>query len=131
MSKIKLLKKNYEDKRGKIIDIFVNLPKDHCSIITFNKGAVRGNHYHKKSCQFSFLLSGELEFYFGKVDKKNGKLKKLNKRTIKKNTLITHEPYEAHAFRSKKNSVMIAFSCGVRGGKNYEKDTFRLKTKLV
>jgi len=131
MSKIKLLKKNYEDKRGKIIDIFVNLPKDHCSIITFNKGAVRGNHYHKKSCQFSFLLSGELDFYFGKVDKKNGKLKKLKKRTIKKNTLITHEPYEAHAFRSKKNSVMIAFSCGVRGGKNYEKDTFRLKTKLV
>ena len=131
MSKIKLLKKNYEDKRGKIIDIFVNLPKDHCSIITFNKGAVRGNHYHKKSCQFSFLLSGELDFYFGKVDKKNGTLKKLKKRTIKKNTLITHEPYEAHAFRSKKNSVMIAFSCGVRGGKNYEKDTFRLKTKLV
>jgi dTDP-4-dehydrorhamnose 3,5-epimerase-like enzyme len=131
MSKIKLLKKNFEDKRGKIIDIFVNLPKDHCSIITFNKGAVRGNHYHKKSCQFSFLLSGELDFYFGKVDKKNGKLKKLKKRTIKKNTLITHEPYEAHAFRSKKNSVMIAFSCGVRGGKNYEKDTFRLKTKLV
>ena len=131
MSKIKLLKKNFEDKIGKIIDIFVNLPKDHCSIITFNKGAVRGNHYHKKSCQFSFLLSGELDFYFGKVDKKNGKLKKLKKRTIKKNTLITHEPYEAHAFRSKKNSVMIAFSCGVRGGKNYEKDTFRLKTKLV
>jgi len=131
MSKIKLLKKNFEDKRGKIIDIFVNLPKDHCSIITFNKGAVRGNHYHKKSCQFSFLLSGELDFYFGKVDKKNGKLKKLKKRTIKKNTLITHEPYEAHAFRSKKNSVMIAFSCGVRGGKNYEKDTFRLKNKLV
>ena len=131
MSKIILLKKNFEDKRGKIIDIFVNLPKDHCSIITFNKGAVRGNHYHKKSCQFSFLLSGELDFYFGKVDKKNGKLKKLKKRTIKKNTLITHEPYEAHAFRSKKNSVMIAFSCGVRGGKNYEKDTFRLKNKLV
>ena len=131
MSNIKLLKKSFEDKRGKIIDIFVNLPKDHCSIITFNKGAVRGNHYHKKSCQFSFLLSGELDFYFGKVDKKNGKLKKLKKRTIKKNTLITHEPYEAHAFRSKKNSVMIAFSCGVRGGKNYEKDTFRLKNKLV
>ena len=131
MSKIKLLKKNFEDKRGKIIDIFVNLPKDHCSIITFNKGAVRGNHYHKKSCQFSFLLSGELDFYFGKVDKKNGKLKKLKKKTIKKNTLITHKPYEAHAFRSKKNSIMIAFSCGVRGGKNYEKDTFRLKTKLV
>ena len=131
MSKIILLKKNFEDKRGKIIDIFVNLPKDHCSIITFNKGAVRGNHYHKKSCQFSFLLIGELDFYFGKIDKKNGKLKRIKKRIIKKNTLITHEPYEAHAFRSRKKSIMIAFSCGVRGGNNYEKDTFRLKTKLI
>ena len=34
------------------------------------------NHFHKKSTQFSFLLSGELDFYFAKVDKKSGKLKK-------------------------------------------------------
>tara|TARA_B100002003_G_C13740717_1_gene369445 strand:- start:83 stop:478 length:396 start_codon:yes stop_codon:yes gene_type:complete len=131
MSKIKLLKKNFEDKRGKIIDVFVNSPKDHCLIVTFTKGAVRGNHFHKKSTQFSFLLSGELDFYFAKVDKKNGKLKKIKKRTIKKNTFVTHEPYEAHAFRSKKKSVLIAFSCGLRGGSDYEKDTFRLKTKLI
>ena len=58
MTKIKLLKKNFEDKRGKIIDVFVNSPKDHCTIVTFTKGAVRGNHFHKKSTQFSFLLSG-------------------------------------------------------------------------
>ena len=131
MSKIKLLKKNFEDKRGKIIDVFVNSPKDHCIIVTFTKGAVRGNHFHKKSTQFSFLLSGELDFYFAKIDKKNGKLKKIKKKTIKKNTFITHEPYEAHAFCSRRNSVLIAFSCGVRGGKYYEKDTFRLKNKLV
>ena len=131
MPKIKLLKKNFEDKRGKIIDVFVNSPKDHCIIVTFTKGAVRGNHFHKKSTQFSFLLSGELDFYFAKVDKINGKLNKIRKKTIKKNTFITHEPYEAHAFFSRRNSVLIAFSCGVRGGKNYEKDTFRLKNKLV
>ena len=131
MPKIKLLKKIFEDKRGKIIDVFVNSPKDHCIIVTFTKGAVRGNHFHKKSTQFSFLLSGELDFYFAKVDKINGKLNKIRKKTIKKNTFITHEPYEAHAFFSRTNSVLIAFSCGVRGGKNYEKDTFRLKNKLV
>ena len=131
MPKIKLLKKSFEDNRGKIIDVFVNAPKDHCLIVTFRKGAIRGNHFHKKSTQFSFLLSGELDFYFAKVDKKSGKLKKIKKITIKKNTFITHKPYEAHAFRSKKSSVLIAFSCGIRGGKNYEKDTFRLKNKLI
>ena len=131
MAKIKLLKKNFEVKRGKIIDVFVNSPKQHCLIVTFTKGAVRGNHFHKKSTQFSYLLSGELDFYFAKVDKKSGKLKKIKKTTIKKNTFITHYPYEAHAFKSKKQSVLVAFSCGIRGGKKYEKDTFRLKKKLI
>ena len=37
----KKLKSNFKDKRGDIIDIFVNNPKDHCSIVTFNKNAVR------------------------------------------------------------------------------------------
>ena len=131
MAKIKLLKQSFEDKRGKIIDVFVNAPKEHCLIVTFTKGAVRGNHFHKKSTQFSFVLSGELDFYFAKVDKKNGKLKKVKKRTVKKNTFITHEPYEAHAFKSKKRSILVAFSCGIRGGIRYEKDTFRLKDKLI
>ena len=131
MAKIKLLKQSFEDKRGKIIDVFVNSPKEHCLIVTFTKDAVRGNHFHKKSTQFSFVLSGELDFYFAKVDKKNGKLKKVKKRTVKKNTFITHEPYEAHAFKSKKRSVLVAFSCGIRGGIRYEKDTFRLKNKLI
>ena len=131
MAKIKLLKQSFEDKRGKIIDVFVNSPKEHCLIVTFTKGAVRGNHFHKKSTQFSFVLSGKLDFYFAKVDKKNGKLKKVKKRTVKKNTFITHEPYEAHAFKSKKRSVLVTFSCGIRGGSRYEKDTFRLKNKLI
>ena len=131
MSTIKILKKSFEDKRGKIIDVFVNSPKDHCLIVTFGKGAIRGNHYHKKSTQFSLLVSGELDFYFAKVNKKNGNIKNIKKKIIKKNTFITHKPFEAHAFKSRKNSILIAFSCGLRGGKNYEKDTFRLKNKLI
>ena len=68
MNKIKLLKENFKDNRGKIIDVFVNSPKEHCLIVTFTKGAVRGNHYHKKSTQFSFVLNGKLDFYFAKID---------------------------------------------------------------
>ena len=131
MANIKLLKQNFEDRRGKIIDVFVNSPKEHCLIVTFTKGAVRGNHFHKKSTQFSFVLSGELDYYFAKVDKKSGKLKKIIKKTVKKNTFNTHKPYEAHAFKSKKKSVLVAISCGIRGGSRYEKDTFRLKNKLI
>ena len=124
-------KKNFSDIRGYIRDVFQNSPKDHCSIVTFNKGAVRGNHYHKKSTQYSYLLSGKLTLKYSKVDK-NGKIKgKINKKIIGPNILITHRPYETHAFIANKKSLMIAFADGLRGGKDYEKDTYRLKYKLT
>ena len=45
----KKLKYNFKDKRGGIIDIFVNSPKDHCTIVTFNKNAIRGIIFIKKA----------------------------------------------------------------------------------
>tara|TARA_B110001454_G_C12539687_1_gene358846 strand:+ start:38 stop:436 length:399 start_codon:yes stop_codon:yes gene_type:complete len=122
---------NFSDRRGYIRDLFQNSPKDHCSIVTFNKGAVRGNHYHKKSTQYSYLLSGKLTLRYSKVDK-NGNIKgKINKKIIGPNILIIHRPYEAHAFIANKKSLMIAFADGLRGGKDYEKDTYRLKYKII
>lgn len=127
----KILKKNFKDKRGTILDIFINQPKDHCSLVTFNKNAVRGNHFHKKSVQYSFVISGKLIMASSKVNKKNHLVGKIKKEIVKSNTLITHKPLHAHAFRALSKSSLLAFADGVRGGKNYEKDTFRLKKKLI
>ena len=57
--------------------------------------------------------------------------KQKNRKIVKKNDLITHKPFLAHAFKAKTRSKMLAFADGLRGGKNYEKDTFRLKNKLI
>ena len=57
----KKLKNNYKDKRGRIVGIFINQPKDHCTLVTFNKRAVRGNHFHKRSTQYAFVISGKLK----------------------------------------------------------------------
>ena len=66
----KTLKSNFKDKRGRIIDIFVKNPKDHCSLVTLNKGAIRGNHFHKKSVQSALILDGVFEICdTGKVEK--------------------------------------------------------------
>ena len=76
----KKLKYNFKDKRGGIIDIFVNSPKDHCTIVTFNKNAVRGNHFHKKSTQYSFILNGKLKMITVKVDKKGRVISRIKKK---------------------------------------------------
>jgi len=61
MSEIKKIDLAYEDERGIILDIFESEPKDHGALITFNSGAVRANHYHKLTTQFTFLISGTLK----------------------------------------------------------------------
>ena len=77
------------------------------------------------------IISGKLKMLTAKVDK-NGKLiGKTTKEIISKNILIEHKPYCAHAFKALEKSNMLAFVNGIRGGKNYEKDTFRLKNKLI
>ncbi len=128
---IRKKKINRKDKRGYILDVFVNDPKDHCTVVSFNKNAIRGNHFHKKSKQYSFILDGKLLMYTAKVDKKGLIKRKLNRKIVKKNDLISHKPFEAHAFKAITKSTMLAFADGLRGGKNYEKDTFRLDKKLI
>jgi dTDP-4-dehydrorhamnose 3,5-epimerase-like enzyme len=127
----KKLKDNFKDKRGRIVDIFTNQPKDHCTLVTFNKKAIRGNHFHKRSTQYDFIISGKLKMMTAKVDKKGKIVGKVKKEIISQNMLIEHKPYYAHAFKALKQSKMLALVNGTRGGKDYEKDTFRLKDKLI
>ena len=58
-------------------------------------------------------------------------LEKRKKKIVKKYDLIKHKPFVAHAFKALKKSDLLAFADGKRGGKNYEKDTFRLDIKLI
>tara|TARA_Y100000590_G_C15572268_1_gene959062 strand:- start:533 stop:922 length:390 start_codon:yes stop_codon:yes gene_type:complete len=122
---------SFSDNRGEIFDIFVNSPKDHCAIITCNKGAVRGNHFHKQSTQFTFIVSGKFKLYRAKVDENGNLLEKVSVDVIEKNELIEHKPYEAHTFEAiSDDALILAFACGERGGAYYENDTFRLKKGL-
>ena len=82
MSKRKYIESVFTDDRGKIYDIFVREPKDHCSLVTFNKDSVRGNHFHKKSVQCAFILDGIFKIYDTKVDG-NGEFEKKNIRINK------------------------------------------------
>lgn len=125
------LNSSFKDDRGEIVDIFVKSPKDHCSIITSKKGAVRGNHFHKKSTQFTFVVSGKFMLYRAKVDDDGNLKEKIRSEIIDKNELVEHPPYESHTLVAETDdAIILAFACGTRGGNFYEKDTFRLKKNL-
>lgn len=124
-NKINILKKKFIDRRGFISDIFYNTKINHIALIKTKKNMIRGNHYHKKTVQYVYIINGKM-IYASK--KKFGKIKK---KILTKGDLMKSEKNEIHAFKIlSKYSEMIVFSQGLRGGKDYEKDTYRVNSIL-
>jgi len=127
----KHLEINHTDDRGTIRDIFVSSPKDHCCIITFTTNAVRANHFHKESTQYTYVIQGEILMASCLVDQDGELNSSVEQVVLRTGDLVTHLPYHAHAFRAISAASILAFADGVRGGIDYENDVYRLKNSLV
>jgi dTDP-4-dehydrorhamnose 3,5-epimerase-like enzyme len=110
------------DTRGSIADIMYKADINHVAIIeTHQGGVIRGNHYHKLSTQHIFMTKGSLRYWYQPTDKSET----IKSVLLKEYELISTPPYEVHALEMIDKSQFIVFSHGLRGGKEYEKDTFR------
>lgn len=122
--KILRRKAAFTDARGDITDILDRAKVDSITLITSKKGAVRGNHYHKKTTQYAYILEGK---YIAYAQKGNGKIEK---KMVEKGDLIVNPPMEKHAFVALEKSTMLACCFGPRAGTHYELDTFRLEDPI-
>ena len=113
------IKPSYSDDRGTITDILSHKPIDAVTMITFTKGAIRANHYHKKTTQWNYLISGEI-LYRSKY--KDGKI---NNHKMKPGDFIISLPNEIHAIKGLQKSLLLVLTRGPRNGKEYETDTYR------
>jgi len=116
---------SFTDDRGTITDIFHLIDMNSACLITNNPGAVRANHYHKQTTQYTFILSGSLDYYSKPVDSEEPP----NVITAGAGDFIISEPNEIHAWRTgREGCTLIAFAQGPRGGEDYENDTFRVES---
>jgi dTDP-4-dehydrorhamnose 3,5-epimerase len=116
---------NFKDHRGVIIDMVEKEKINAVTLLVTKKGFIRGNHYHKKTWQWNYILNGKAKLICQKF---HGK--KYNT-VLKKGDLILLGPGEKHAFFALSKFTMFVFTKGPRGGKEYENDTFRLKKSLI
>lgn len=120
-------KVNFKDHRGEIRDIITHTPVDAVTWITCTKGAIRGNHYHKKTVQYDYIVSGSM-LCISKAMPSGKKTKKI----LKAGDVAYHPAMEAHAFQAlEDNTVFISLTKGPRNGGDYEKDTIRLTDPLI
>jgi oxalate decarboxylase/phosphoglucose isomerase-like protein (cupin superfamily) len=118
--KIHHLKPAFRDQRGQITDIVQHTPFDSVTIITSVSGAIRANHYHKESIQFSYVLSGRL---LALTQLPDGPVETAD---LVAGDLLETPPLERHALQALEDSVLLIITRGPRGGKGYEDDTFRV-----
>jgi len=117
----------HEDDRGKIVDIFYKENINHVNTIISKKGALRGNHYHKQTVQHILMISGSMKYWY-KALNSDEPAKFV---VLKKGDLVTTPPNEIHTLKIlEEDTTFMAFSSGLRGGKDYESDTFRVDSIL-
>ena len=124
MKKIKI-KINHRDARGVIIDLLEKKKINAITYITQKKGKIRGNHFHKKTIQWNYLIKGKIKV----VTKKRNK--GMQEMILSRGDLVVTSLNESHAIKAIEYSEYLVFTQGPRGGKEYEKDTFRLSKPLI
>ncbi len=114
----------FTDERGTITDILVREPLEYVTVITSRNGAVRGNHYHKDTTQWVYVVEGRLRV----LSQMPGE--PTRDEILEKGDLVVHVPRESHAMIALDDAVFLVFTRGPRGGEDYEKDTYRLTEPL-
>ena len=133
MKKINIWKNNeplletHTDDRGVISDVFYDSDIHHVAMINSKKEITRGDHYHKETTQYTLVLKGKLEYWFREIES-NQKAKCI---IMNEGDMIESPPLVIHSFRFLTDNQIIVFTKGKRGGKDYEKDTFRINTSII
>lgn len=116
------------DERGQISDILYKSNFQHAAVIESKRGGlIRGNHYHKQTTQHIFITRGALRYWYQPLDKSDAVKSVL----VKEYDLVSTPPFEVHALEILEPTQFVVFSDGVRGGQDYESDTFRVPPILT
>ncbi len=119
------LKPAHTDERGTITDLISDDDVNAVTLITFAKGAVRANHYHERTVQWNYILSGEILL----ATQMPGEEKV--ERLLKPGDFAVTRENERHALKGLTDSEVLILTKGPRAGTQYENDTFRLTEPLI
>lgn len=120
---VKHIEPSFSDERGVILDI-LEAEIHHTGVITFKKGAVRANHYHKQQDQYTYILSGKIELKSKDMGKEGSPTET---HILGVHDLAIVPAHVAHAYKALEDTVMICLTTHERDMQSYEDDTIRIE----
>jgi quercetin dioxygenase-like cupin family protein len=112
----------HEDSRGVIQDLLGRV--DGVTEIFTRAGAVRGNHVHASTVQYTYVVYGLLRIAWTEDDG-------VHTREVRPCQLVTEPAGIPHAWKALTDCCVLVFTRGPRSGEAYESDTQRLKVPLL
>ncbi len=116
----------FEDERGVIQDLLGKI--DSVTEIFTRKGAVRGNHVHRRTTQWTYVIFGKLQV--STLDEGDSPLN-VKTKVYTQGKLFCEEPGVAHAWKALEDTLVLVFTRGPRSGAKYATDTYKLALPLV
>ena len=86
-----------------------------------------GGWLHKETIQHMYMAQGSLRYYYRNLDEDPSETKSI---VVNEGELVSTPLLEIHSLEILEPNIFIVFSEGVRGGMDYEADTFRVKPTL-
>jgi oxalate decarboxylase/phosphoglucose isomerase-like protein (cupin superfamily) len=108
------------DTRGEILSI-VDESVSNVSLITSNAGVLRSNHYHHTDFHFMYVLDGEIDYFYKRLDSDEIKYIK-----VRSGDTIFTPDNEIHATYFPVTTRLIVSSKYPRDQETYENDTVRI-----
>lgn len=117
----------FEDNRGIIQDILAG-PIDSVTEIFTYKGAIRGNHVHYHTTQWTYVISGRLQVATPANVQSWGTLvsRAVHLMDYGPGDLVCDPPGVPHAWKALEDTKVLVFTRGPRSGASYESDVKRL-----
>ena len=118
------IKPVFEDARGTIADLLEGKGLQHVGLIVSRKGAVRGNHYHKKATQYAYILKGKVAYYRKDLRKESAPVESF---ILGPGALAVEPPNVVHAIVALEDTEFLDMTDVSRDDKAYDSDTFRVE----
>ncbi|HEY9061469.1 MAG TPA: cupin domain-containing protein [Pseudobacteroides sp.] len=117
--------KPFEDKRGSLKKIAmkscIGMDIEEVYVLYSNKGAVRGNHYHKETVEYFTVLKGTASFSLKDLETGCSETVKLSSGD---NIIIKVPANVVHAFKNEEDEPMVMLAVSSREYKVDDTDTY-------
>ena len=118
------LEKPFVDLRGSIQPLVDSIMKS-AVMIHSKAGSLRANHYHKTDCQYCYVISGKIEYYYKEVNSE----KTPELLIVEKGNMVFTPPLVEHCMKFPEDTLFLTLSRNPRDQETYELDVIR--TNLI